>query len=84
MNDIRGGRVTSYMDDIQPYWSSEEDRSLDRTNLVNSQKARAGRSSRAATRISLERSVHNLAIVPQPFQSNFSPTQERDKWRVPL
>jgi hypothetical protein len=35
-----------------------------------------------AHRASLERRVHNLA--PQPFQSIFGPTQERDEWRVPL
>jgi hypothetical protein len=46
MNDIvqRGGRVTSYVDDIQPSRSSEEDRSLDGVNLVSALKARAGRS----------------------------------------
>jgi len=26
----------------------------------------------------------HLRGSPQPFQSNFGPTQERDKWRVPL
>jgi hypothetical protein len=35
MNVIRGGRVTSYMDDIQPQRSSEGGSSLDRVNLVN-------------------------------------------------
>jgi hypothetical protein len=46
MNDIvqRAGHVTSYLDDIQPKRSSEEDRSLDRVNLVNALKARARRS----------------------------------------
>ncbi|SRR5260370_22663375 len=68
MNDIRGGHVTSHLDDIQPSQSSEEGRSRDRANLVNALKAASGRSSRASTRFSLERSVHNLAI------SHFSPT----------
>jgi hypothetical protein len=43
---------------------------MDRVNVVNALKVRAGRSSRAATRISLERTVHNLAIGQ--FQSNSS------------
>jgi hypothetical protein len=46
MNEIRGGRVTSYTDGIQPQGSSEQDRSLDRVKLVNALKAQAGRSSR--------------------------------------
>jgi hypothetical protein len=29
------------------------------------------------------RSAHD-GVDPEPFQSNFGPTQERDKWRVPL
>jgi hypothetical protein len=45
MNDIRGGRVTSYMDDIRYSAVAEEEvRSLDQVNLVNALKARAGRS----------------------------------------
>ena len=37
MNDIRGGRVTSYMGDIQPWQRSEEGRSRDRADLVDAQ-----------------------------------------------
>jgi hypothetical protein len=81
INRIQRGRVTCCMDETQPERSSEKGRSLDRVNLVNAQKARAGTSSRAATRISLERSVHNLAVI---HSSHFSPTQGRDKRRVPL
>lgn len=76
MNDIRGGRVTSYMDDrFNRSRVLRRARSRDRAKLVNALKAANWeRSSRASTRFSLEPSVHNLAI--QPFQSNFSPTQE--------
>ena len=39
MNDIRGGRVISYLDDMQPDRYSEKDRSLGSINWSMSQEA---------------------------------------------
>ena len=55
---------------------------LDRANLVNALKGASMEiitgSDRLFTRTEGPQSWY------RPFRSNFSPTQERDKWRVPL
>jgi hypothetical protein len=75
MNDIRGGRVTC------PNGRHSAVAEFRGGQVPGSTKGRAERSSRAATRTSLERRVQQPC---HQFQSNFGPTQERDKWRVPL
>ena len=81
MNDIRGGRVTSYMIDIH-YSAVAEFRGGQvpgSSKLGQRPKGRELGDHRASHRASLERRVHNLTLLPQPFQSIFGPVQVRNK-----
>jgi|HubBroStandDraft_3_1064219.scaffolds.fasta_scaffold1301987_1 hypothetical protein len=84
MNDIRRGRVTSYMIDIR--YSAVAEFSGGQipgsSKLGQRPRRRELGDHHASHHASLERRVHNLATAT--FQSIFGPPQERDKWRVPL
>ena len=73
MNDIRGGRITR-----QVPGSSNLVKALKAANGgINHVQRLAFHSNGAFTTL--------LSDIPKTvFQSNFGPTQERDKWRVPL
>jgi hypothetical protein len=87
MNDIRGGRVTSYMDDIRHSAVAEfRGGQVPGSNKLGQRPKGASweiitRSHSHFTRTERPQPCYQS---PQSFQSNFGPTQERDKWRVPL
>lgn len=83
MNDIRGGRVTSYMNDIQAV--AEFTGGQVPESSKPGQRPKGGRVDDRAKRLvfhSNGASTTLLSDIPQPFQSTFGPTQERDKWRA--
>jgi hypothetical protein len=84
MNDIRGGRVTSYMIDIRYSAVAEFRGGQIPGSSKLGQRPKGARWEIITAAIVLHSNGESTTLLPQPFQSIFGPTQERDKWRVPL
>jgi hypothetical protein len=84
MNDIRGGRVTSYMIDIRYSAVAEFRGGQVPGSSKFGQRPKGASWEIIKPAIVLHSNGESTTLLPQPFQSIFDPTQERDKWRVSL
>jgi hypothetical protein len=84
MNGIQGGRVTSYMIDIRYSAAAELRGGQVPGSSKLGQRAKGASWEIITPAIVLHSNGESTTLLPQSFQSIFGPTQERDKWRVPL